>query len=88
MSELRIADELRLDAPIDAVWHAIEDPAAHARWHPFVNDARSGRDRHSSIPYVQPIRTSAESSRYSASSAVKSRSASPRSSRRRTPRPP
>jgi uncharacterized protein YndB with AHSA1/START domain len=36
MSEVRIADEVRLDAPIDVVWHAIEDPAAHARWHPFL----------------------------------------------------
>ena len=30
MSEVRIADELRLAAPIDVVWHAIEDPAAPA----------------------------------------------------------
>jgi uncharacterized protein YndB with AHSA1/START domain len=36
MSEVCIADELKLDAPIDVVWHAIEDPAAQARWHPFV----------------------------------------------------
>jgi uncharacterized protein YndB with AHSA1/START domain len=38
MSEVRIADEIRVDAPIAAVWLAIEDPAAHARWHPFVTD--------------------------------------------------
>jgi uncharacterized protein YndB with AHSA1/START domain len=36
MSEVRIADEIRVEAPIAAVWLAIEDPAAHARWHPFV----------------------------------------------------
>ena len=37
MSEVRIVDELRIDASIDALWRAIEDPAAHARWHPFVS---------------------------------------------------
>jgi uncharacterized protein YndB with AHSA1/START domain len=36
VSEVHIADELRLDAPIDVVWRAIADPAAHAGWHPFV----------------------------------------------------
>jgi hypothetical protein len=36
MTEVRIVDELRIGAPIDAVWHTIEDPVAHARWHPFV----------------------------------------------------
>jgi hypothetical protein len=38
MSEVRIADEIRVEASIAAVWLAIEDPAAHARWHPFVTD--------------------------------------------------
>jgi uncharacterized protein YndB with AHSA1/START domain len=38
MSEVRIADELRIKAPIAAVWRAIEDPAGHARWHPFVRE--------------------------------------------------
>jgi uncharacterized protein YndB with AHSA1/START domain len=33
MSEVRIADDLRLDAPIDVVWRAVEDPAEHGRWH-------------------------------------------------------
>jgi uncharacterized protein YndB with AHSA1/START domain len=46
MSEVRIADELRLDAPIDVVWHAIEDPAAHARWHPFVSAIAGGHELH------------------------------------------
>jgi carbon monoxide dehydrogenase subunit G len=36
MSEVRIADEIRVEAPIAAVWRAIEDPVVHARWHPFV----------------------------------------------------
>jgi uncharacterized protein YndB with AHSA1/START domain len=44
MSEARIADEIRLDAPIDIVWHAIEDPAAHARWHPFVSAIAGGHE--------------------------------------------
>jgi uncharacterized protein YndB with AHSA1/START domain len=38
MGEVKIADEVRVDAPIDAVWLAIEDPATHARWHPFVTE--------------------------------------------------
>jgi uncharacterized protein YndB with AHSA1/START domain len=46
MSEVRIADELRLDAPIDVVWRAIEDPAAHARWHPFVSAIEGGHELH------------------------------------------
>ena len=46
MSEVRIADELRLAAPIDVVWRAIEDPAAHARWHPFVSAIAGGHDLH------------------------------------------
>jgi hypothetical protein len=48
MSEVHIADDLRIDAPIGVVWHAIEDLAAHARWHPFVSaiagGARPARD--------------------------------------------
>lgn len=43
---MRIADELRLDAPVDVVWHAIEDPAAHARWHPFVSAIAGGHELH------------------------------------------
>ena len=42
MRAVRIADELRLDASVDVVWHAIEDPEAHARWHPFVNAIAGG----------------------------------------------
>jgi uncharacterized protein YndB with AHSA1/START domain len=46
MSEVRIADDLRLDAPIDVVWQAIEDPAAHAHWHPFVSAIAGGHELH------------------------------------------
>jgi uncharacterized protein YndB with AHSA1/START domain len=46
MSEVRIADELRVDAPIDVVWRAIEDPAAHTRWHPFVSAIAGGHELH------------------------------------------
>jgi uncharacterized protein YndB with AHSA1/START domain len=46
MSEVRLADELRLDAPIDVVWQAIEDPAAHPRWHPFVRAIGGGHELH------------------------------------------
>lgn len=46
MSEVRIADELRLDAPIDVVWHAIADPAVHADWHPFVTAIEGGHELH------------------------------------------
>jgi uncharacterized protein YndB with AHSA1/START domain len=33
-----ITDEIRVEAPISAVWPAIEDPVEHARWHPFVTE--------------------------------------------------
>jgi uncharacterized protein YndB with AHSA1/START domain len=46
MSEVRIADELRVDAPIAVVWHAIEDPALHAGWHPFVSVIAGGHQLH------------------------------------------
>jgi hypothetical protein len=36
MSEVRIEDTLAIDASGPEVWHALEDPAAHAFWHPFV----------------------------------------------------
>ena len=42
MNEVRIADELRLEVPVDVVWRAIEDPEAHARWHPFVTAIAGG----------------------------------------------
>ena len=44
MTEVRIADVLRVDASSDVVWHAIEDPAAHARWHPFVTAIGGGHE--------------------------------------------
>jgi uncharacterized protein YndB with AHSA1/START domain len=46
VNEVRIADDLRLDAPIEAVWHWIENPAAHARWHPFVTAITGGHELH------------------------------------------
>jgi uncharacterized protein YndB with AHSA1/START domain len=46
MSEVRIADELLLEAPIDIVWQEIEDPTAHARWHPFVSAIAGGHELH------------------------------------------
>jgi uncharacterized protein YndB with AHSA1/START domain len=46
LSEVRIADELRLDAPLDAVWRAIADPATHAHWHPFVTAIAGGHALH------------------------------------------
>jgi uncharacterized protein YndB with AHSA1/START domain len=36
MGEVRIVDEIAVDAPPGALWLAIEDPAVHAGWHPFV----------------------------------------------------
>lgn len=36
MSTIRIEDEVVVDAPTEEVWAAIEDPDAHAGWHPFV----------------------------------------------------
>jgi uncharacterized protein YndB with AHSA1/START domain len=44
VNEVRIVDELRLDAPIDAVWQAIADPSAHAGWHPFVDAIEGGHE--------------------------------------------
>ena len=46
MSDVHIADELRIDAPIDVVWQAIEDPVAHANWHPFVTAIAGGHELH------------------------------------------
>jgi hypothetical protein len=42
MREVRISDDIRCEVPIEAVWSAILDPVAHARWHPFVTEI-SGR---------------------------------------------
>jgi uncharacterized protein YndB with AHSA1/START domain len=36
VAEVRIDDEVLVDAPATTVWEAIKDPAAHAQWHPFV----------------------------------------------------
>ncbi len=36
MTDVRIEDEIRINASAPEVWEAIEDPATHARWHPFV----------------------------------------------------
>jgi uncharacterized protein YndB with AHSA1/START domain len=36
MKELRIEDEIVVEAPPAMVWDAIADPVAHAAWHPFV----------------------------------------------------
>ncbi len=38
MSEVRIEDTLAIGASAPEVWHALEDPAVHARWHPFVTE--------------------------------------------------
>jgi uncharacterized protein YndB with AHSA1/START domain len=38
VAEVRITDELLIQAPPSAVWAAIKDPAAHAEWHPFVTE--------------------------------------------------
>jgi Polyketide cyclase / dehydrase and lipid transport len=38
MSEVRVADQTRVKAPLEVVWLALKDPVAHARWHPFVTD--------------------------------------------------
>jgi uncharacterized protein YndB with AHSA1/START domain len=33
MNEVAITDQTTIDAPIAAVWEAIQTPAAHARWY-------------------------------------------------------
>jgi uncharacterized protein YndB with AHSA1/START domain len=38
MRKVRITDATRVEAPVDAVWHAIADPAVHSAWHPFVTE--------------------------------------------------
>jgi hypothetical protein len=38
MTEVRIEDEIRVNASALGVWDAIKDPATHARWHPFVTE--------------------------------------------------
>lgn len=36
MAEVRIEDEVLVNAPLTVVWQAIKDPHDHAQWHPFV----------------------------------------------------
>jgi uncharacterized protein YndB with AHSA1/START domain len=38
VSEIRVEDKLAIEASPLEVWHALEDPAVHARWHPFVTE--------------------------------------------------
>lgn len=53
MAEVKIEDGLLIHAPLGAVWNAIKDPAAHARWHPYIiritGDHRLGAMRICSI---------------------------------------
>jgi hypothetical protein len=44
MGQVRIADQIVVDAPAPEVWRAIKDPARHADWHPFVTQI-SGEHR-------------------------------------------
>jgi hypothetical protein len=36
VAEVRIEDQLVVNAPSDEVWKAIKDPVSHGTWHPFV----------------------------------------------------
>jgi uncharacterized protein YndB with AHSA1/START domain len=36
MNAVRISDKIQIEAPIAAVWDAIENPEDHAEWHPFL----------------------------------------------------
>jgi uncharacterized protein YndB with AHSA1/START domain len=53
MTEVTIEDRLRVEADPLAVWSAIEDPAAHAAWHPYVTriagEHRAGAERRCSV---------------------------------------
>jgi uncharacterized protein YndB with AHSA1/START domain len=46
MNEVRIADEVRVEAPMVTVWLAITEPAAHAQWHPFVTKITGDHELH------------------------------------------
>jgi uncharacterized protein YndB with AHSA1/START domain len=37
MNEVTITDETSINAPITSVWEAIQRPAEHARWHPYLS---------------------------------------------------
>jgi uncharacterized protein YndB with AHSA1/START domain len=45
MNEVSIADEIRVDVPIAAVWRAIESPAQHAHWHPFLTSISGSHEQ-------------------------------------------
>jgi uncharacterized protein YndB with AHSA1/START domain len=53
MTQVTIEDRLRVDAGPGEVWSAIEDPAKHAAWHPFVTriagEHRPGAERRCSV---------------------------------------
>lgn len=40
MSQVTIADQVRIGADAVRVWDAIKDPREHAGWHPFVTEIR------------------------------------------------
>jgi len=40
MTEVTIADQVRVEADAARVWDAITDPHEHVRWHPFVTEIR------------------------------------------------
>ena len=40
MTEVDVVDEVLVDRPVEVVWAAIVDPAAHAAWHPYVTEIR------------------------------------------------
>jgi uncharacterized protein YndB with AHSA1/START domain len=50
---MKIEDEIHVDSPPGDVWRAIEDPIAHAGWHPFVEritgEHRAGASRTCSV---------------------------------------
>jgi hypothetical protein len=46
VSDVRIADGLRSTRRSASCWRAIADPAAHARWRPFVTTIAGGHELH------------------------------------------
>ncbi len=50
---VKIDDHVHVDAPPAAVWNAIEDPVAHADWHPYLvritGEHRAGAERTCSV---------------------------------------
>jgi uncharacterized protein YndB with AHSA1/START domain len=53
MVTVKIEDDIQVDAPPSDVWSAIEDPVAHASWHPYViritGEHRAGASRTCSV---------------------------------------